>query len=348
MSDVAVEQTPAESSAATEQQTLEIPKGGQEYAEWRMKGTTQQSKEASTPSSEKADSEPASRERKARSNADSRLTELLNDMREAGISPSELKSFKQTYQRVHVQQQEAQPQKQQQPQATPEKTEQPAADAKNAPPKRPRLDEWTGTMGEYEEAVDKYYDQLTDYKLNNLKLEEQQRENKKQLDVKIAEANTRYGDGAESTIKSTATSLFTADIHPAVKQLVDQSPVVVDLCYVLGTKDGELQSLIEQARTNPTDAIRRVVLLEQLVKEELGKSPAPASSRGEDGKFRAAEVEASPIPEKKPSKAPAPPAEVSGRGSTPSDPQQHAIKTNDFAAFRAAGNRREIDRKKGR
>ena len=340
MSDVAVEQTPAESSAA-EPTTLEVPKGGQEYAEWRMTGKTQQSKEESTPSSDRADSEPATKERKARSNADSRLQELLNDMRDAGISPAELKTFKQNYAKV---QQQAQPQEQQ-PKATTEHTEKPAAD-KDKSPKRPRLDEWTGTMGEYEEAVDKYYDELTDYKLNNLKLEEQQREHKKQLDAKIADANTRYGDTAESTIKSTATSLFTADIHPAVKQLVDQSPVVVDLCYVLGTRDGELQSLIEQAKNNPTEAIRRVVLLEQLVKEELGKSPAP--DRGEDGKFRAAEPAAETVPVKKPSKAPAPPAEVSGRGTTPSDPQQHAIKQNDFAAFRAAGNRRDIDRKKGR
>jgi hypothetical protein len=341
MSDVAVEQTPAESSAA-EPTTLEVPKGGQEYAEWRMTGKTRQSKEASTPSSEKADSEPAKQERKARSNADSRLTELLNDMREAGISPAELKSFKQTYQKV----QQATPQEQQQPKATPEHTDKPAADATNKAPKRPRLDEWTGTMGEYEEAVDKFYDELTDYKLNHLKLEEQQREQRKQLVAKIADATTRYGDTAESTITFTANSLFTADIHPAVKQLVDQSPVVVDLCYVLGTRDGELQSLIEQGKSNPTEAIRRVVLLEQLVKEELGKSAPP--ERGDDGKFRAAEAEAETVPVKKASRAPAPPAEVSGRGTTPADPQQQAIKQNDFAAFRAAGNRREIERKKGR
>ena len=80
MSDVAVEQTPAESSAA-EPKTLEIPKGGQEYAEWRMKGTPQQSKEESTPSSEKPASEAGKQERKGRSNADSRLNELLNQLR---------------------------------------------------------------------------------------------------------------------------------------------------------------------------------------------------------------------------------------------------------------------------
>jgi hypothetical protein len=355
MSDVAVEQTPAESSAA-EPKTLEIPKGGQEYAEWRMKGTPQQSKEESTPSSEKPASEAGKQERKGRSNADSRLNELLNDIREAGISPAELKSFKQNYQKVQAQ---AQPQEQkQQPQATTEKTEKPAAAERNEPqpPKRPRLDDWTGTMGEYEAAMDAYFNELYDYR--DAAREQKQREKAAAASMaeKMQDANTRYGESAVPTISSTARAIAGDQaIHPSVKSIIDQSPVMVDLLFTMGSDQQAFTDLIELARTDPGAAIRKVVVMEQLVEKELKGSKVAAQeagpagpSRSEDGKFKAAESEAPPIPEKKPSRAPAPPAEVSGRGTTPADPQQQAIKTSDFAAFRAAGNRRDIDRKKGR
>jgi hypothetical protein len=67
--------------------------------------------------------------------------------------------------------------------------------------------------------------------------------------------------------------------------------------------------------------------------------------RGEDGKFKPA---AKPAPETKVSKAPTPPKEVSGRGTTPTDEVEAAAKNNDFTAFRNAQNRRDFERRKGR
>jgi hypothetical protein len=91
--------------------------------------------------------------------------------------------------------------------------------------------------------------------------------------------------------------------------------------------------------------------MEHLVSEELAKTPG--ASAGEkagtagtpvrdpaSGKF-------APPPASKVTKAPPPPIETSGRGSTPPDPVESAATAKDFGRFRNEANRRDLARMRG-
>ena len=84
---------------------------------------------------------------------------------------------------------------------------------------------------------------------------------------------------------TTATAVFEDSRIPGVvKSLVNDSPVLVDLLYVLGSKAEDLEDFISTAHSNPSAAVRKLVLIEKLVMEELAKgAPDAETERGEDG-----------------------------------------------------------------
>jgi len=347
MSDAA-HQAPAESSTATA--VLEVPTDSKEYGEWRVTGKLPERKAAppaksepkpeapAASTSEKAApaSEAGNRQERKRSNAETRLNELLDDLKRAGLSPAELKTF----------QREA---KQVQPQAaTTETTAKPAG-----PPPKPKLEDYK-TIDGYESARDAYYENLADYKarqrLAEFQQQQKQAEAAKALNEKVQSARQRYGAEADTHIQSAAQAIFSdKDIPVAVKALTDQSPVLVDLMYVIGSKPEDLAELVSLAKSDPGAAIRKIVLLESLVKEELAKARKPEASESGGAQRDASGKFVSDAPEKKTSsKAPEPPKEVSGRGATPPDEIDSAVKSSDFATFRAAANRRDLERRRGR
>jgi hypothetical protein len=366
-----VNNTPVESSpAANEAPTsFELPKSsGPEYVEWRKTGKLPEKpkqeppkKEAPAASKESSDegtqasgeapaSEPGNQqqERKPKSNAETRLNELLNDLRRAGLSPAELKTFKREAQQAA---------KTEQPQAPPEKTEQPAATDDG--PKEPNPEDFK-TWDEYQAALRKYSKELTQHEVKKAieadraqrRMEEAQRE----MQSKLTSAKQRYGDEAEGTIRSSAQEIMgDQNIPAAVKQMLNESPVLMDVLYVMGSKAEEFGEFLESARSNPSQAIRKLVLVEKLVQEELaGKTtaaPAHAESgdggqpqRDASGKF----VKGEAPPAKQVTKAPPPPREASGRAAAPADEVEGAAKDGDFARYRAAANRRDLARRQGR
>lgn len=353
----AAESSPAEAFA--------VPSDPTEYAEWRQTGKLPEkkppasAKEAPKESSETVPaSEPGKKKQEPkRSAAQERLDEILADLKTAGLSPAELKTFKRELK------QEPKPDATQ-PAPTPEKTSKPAETGR---PQRPKADDPKfKTIEEYEQALDQYHEDLADFKAEQkvaqLRQEDQQRQAKAEMDAKVAAARQRYGEAAGENIKTAASAIFAdKEIPGAVKALVDQSPVIADLMYVLGSKSSDLSELVALAKSDPGKAIRKIVLLEQLVTEEL-KTPAGAKDqpkgevegekaapgRDASGKFTA------PAPEKKNSEAPPPPAEVSGRGTTPQDEGAQALKDHEsgdgeaFRRYREAANRRDIERRRGR
>lgn len=340
-------QTPvAESSPA-----FQIPTERAAYDKWRATGEIPESQPAeSTPAKEtSAEGEqpegkgaPASeagkqKQEPKRSTAETRLNELLADLKTAGLSPAELK----TYRREAPQQQKTeQPAK-----AAPEQTEKPVS--KLEAPTKPDPKDFEGkSWQEYEAAKDKYNEEMAEYKAN-ARLEKYVSDQKqeaaaKELQAKVDDATKRYGKDATTTINETATAIFTdAKVPEQVKSLLSDSPVLVDLLYVLGSKPEDLSDFLGSARSSAGAAIRKIVLVERLVMDELakGSSGTEATGRGEDGKFKA--------PEKKTTEAPPPPKEVGGRGGSPPDEVEDAVKRNDFTAFHEAENRRELARRKG-
>lgn len=290
-------------------------------------GETESASEAATDTKQDKRSEP-----KIRSTADSRLRELLDDLKRAGLSPAELKSFKR-----EAQKSEAEPPKSEQ---TVKPASVPKAPTYEDQHPKPKLEDF--------DSIEAHTEALTDWKLDKREFERTQREaaeaQSKAIREKLADANTRYGEGADASIRGAAKSIAeSADVHPAVKSVLTDSPLLADVLFTLNSKAGELASFIELAKTNPNAAIRKAVLLEHLISQELSKGASDGETeRDESGKFVAQK------PAKKVTEAPPPPREASGRNAAPPDDVTAASKTLDFAAYRAAQNRRDLARSQGR
>jgi hypothetical protein len=139
-------------------------------------------------------------------------------------------------------------------------------------------------------------------------------------------------------IRGAATSLFgDQSIHPAVRDIVNGSPVIEHLLYVMGSDQDELEQFRQTARSNPGEALRRIVVLEQFVKDELHKQSNGASGRDESGRFTPAKKELPP-----------PAREVSGRASLPPNEADAAFNRGDVRSYMNAKNREQIAARKGR
>jgi hypothetical protein len=336
----------------------EVPRANTpEYQEWRKTGKTEAPvaepktpKADPAPAKESSETDPASetgtekQEQRKRSNAETRLKEILDDLKTAGYSPAELKTLRREAREA------AKPAETKAAEKPAEKTETSPADPKA--PVKPKIEDFE-SYEKFEEAKDKYYEDLTDYRVE---LKERERETKarqaeqqKEVNSKLAEAKARYGDDAEKTIAESAKAVFNDKSVPsAVKALINDSDVMVDVLFTLGS---ELDEFVALAKSDPGKAIRKLVIMEGLVSQELGKSAATseAVSRDESGKFVSSkETSKEPPPAKKTTQAPPPPREASGRSGPPADEVETAAKVGDFATFRAAQNRRDIAARQGK
>ena len=326
--------------------TIEVPQQEEARAEWLKTGHLPETKPKADPAPAKESSAEGDKpegksapapeagnkqEQPKRSNADTRLTALLDDLREAGLTPAQLKTFRQDYKRN-----EAAPQT-----AAPEHTAKPA----NGAPTKPDPKDFEGkSWAEYEAAKDEYSEKLAEYKANQaverFRDAQRQESETREMQGKLADASKRYGDAAEATIRETSVTVFNdAKIPVVVKQMVNDSPVLVDLLYALGSDESGLADFIASAQQRPGEAIRKLVLVEKLVLEELAGQTGK-TERGEDGKFQP--------PEKKTTSAPPPPKEVSGRGGPAPDPVEDALKTGDARAAIDQMTREQLRRKQGK
>jgi hypothetical protein len=234
---------------------------------------------------------------KLRDNAATRLNELLEDLRKAGLTPAELKTYKRELKEAEK--------VVEQPKAAPEKTENPT---ELKPPTKPKSDDFK-TYEEYEDARDKYFEEMADYKaakkFQEFQVEQARNAAYQSVQNKLNEAKARYVDdpSAVETISATSRTLVSDQQIPlAVKSIIDQSEVWPDIVYTLGSKPEELQAFIKLGKENPDAAIRKAVLIEHLITQELSKGGKPETkseaktdvTRDESGKFqKAAEKEAS-------------------------------------------------------
>jgi hypothetical protein len=352
----------AESSPA-----IEIPRDAAAYAEWRKTGKlpeasargSQEEAQSSDPAEgeePKGKTAPASEtgnKTQEKNKSQARLNELLADLRDAGLSPAELKKFKDNYQRKGQATETVAAQK------PPEQTAKPA---ELKAPVKPKPEDFK-TLDEYEAAKDKYTEELADYRADvkiqqyreGLAKEAQQRA----FNEKMEGAIKRYGTESGEVISRTSRAFFDANqnpiVSPAVIAIINDSPVWTDLLYTLGSGN-ELDSFIQLAKSNPGEAIRKAVLMEQLVKAELakggkGKEPAAEVHNTDDGEEETPTRDASGkfqkrTPENKESNAPPPPREVSGRGTPPPDEVERAVKNNDFASYARKKNAEEMQRRR--
>lgn len=351
----------AESSPA--EQTFEVPSDPAANLEWRKTGNVPEAKpkEDSTPSTKASaaaskdgavETAPASatgtqQEKPKNDSAETRLTQILADLKKAGLSPAELKTFKREAAAAAAEP----PAK-----AAPEQTAKPQGLEKPVKPTQadkngdgtPKYDSWE----KLEAARDEYFEKLSAFNVATAVAEDRAaRAAEAQQNVlkqKVTEAKARYGEDAMTAInKATAALDGDANLNPVIRAMCDDSKVLVDVMYVLGSKPEDLAEFVEMAKAQPGLAVRKFALLEHLVQEELAKGSTAATAaagtqRGEDGKFVSEKTPAT----KKPA-APPPPDELNSRGSAPTDALDAATRDNNARAFIDEENRRDIAKRRG-
>lgn len=334
----------AESSPAP----LEVPRDPAAYAEWRHTGkipdppakeeTSAQGHEKPAGKAAPASEAGKNQQEKAkpRDTAATRLAELLEDIKNTGMTPAELKTFRK---------QAAAAEPAPKPQA-PEKTVNPAEDLKE--PEAPDASKFA-TYEDLDAAQKKYVKDYATWAAKKAVQDDRQAQAqervKESVGKKMEEARTRYGDEGVSTISGAARALST-DANPAVVGIINDSEVWPDLCFTLGGKAEELAEFVHLSKTNPSAAIRKVVLMEQLITAELAKGGKAAEATETDGTARDHSGKFAKPAGKKESDTPPPPHEVSGRGTAPGDEVQKAVAANDFRTFMGAQNRRDLTSRK--
>jgi hypothetical protein len=329
-----------------------VPKNPNDYAKWRLtgkmpdppngsaaEGVTSENSELDSNGSDEngALASEARNENKAkgkvRSTAASRLEEVLGILKDEDLTPAKLKALKAEVIELRAKIQSVS----QNPVQTAETTEKPPEK-----PKRPKYIDFDGDEQAYEQAMEAYEENLTSYKaqeaIEKFKKSELDKAERAELTAKMNEARSRYGDEAQGIITNTVALIVDdARIPIGVKTIINQSPVLTDLMYVMGQDPTDLDDFIKDARSDPGRAVRRVVLLERLVQEELKKRSNATTIV----------TEGAENPKPKSKMQIEPPEEVGGnKGSLP-DPVQSAANSNDFARFRREANTRDLARMRG-
>lgn len=344
----------APSAAQTQAESSPAPVNHQEVlnnltpdqrVEWRKTGNIPEPSKADSatakPSDAEADgasvkAEPQERAPK-RDNAETRLKELLADLKNAGLSPAELKTFKREAQRVETKAE---------PSPAPQKVE---AKPKREAPKEPDISDkkYEGDDGWklYDRDLKQYARDVAEHTkaeaIEQFKRESQEEYQRQKLGQELAQGRSKYKDFDQITTP-VIQSLQQEGMSKEVIEVVGRSPVFVDLLYVIGEKEADRDEFLQLAKSDPWAAVRKAVIMENLITEELAKQrdgKAETKPRDDSGKFL-------PTPEKKVTGAPAPVSEVGGRAAAPGDAVQESIQKRDFSKYRAEMNRREMTARK--
>jgi hypothetical protein len=194
-------------------------------------------------------------------------------------------------------------------------------------------------------TLEEYFEALSEWKaaeaLRKYRAEEAAARQQRHLQEQLDQGRSRYPD-LDDVISPVAQKIYADQkLDPMLKHMIDASPVMVDLLYVMGSKPDDFEQFVRTAERDPAAAIRQVVVLERLVMEELGANTDGAPQvRDSSGKF------ARPA-EKKITTAPPVPREVAGKGTPPPDDIVRAVEEGDFRAYMNAANARELKRRKG-
>lgn len=334
---------------ASSASTLEMPRSGsQEYAEWRMTGELPESKpkiadaaSADAPKVEKSAVEetenagepeaPRKQEHKSRS-AEQRIKQLVAENKRIQAELAEARQPRESRQADPA------PAKHQ-PQNYQEwrKAFQPSTWINDYAKANPE--------SSYEDATAAMADYLGDVR-DQFKASESQRSKMvSEMEQKVNDARARYGEHFDEVLRPTVDRIVQdPGIAPAVKGMVNDSEVVADLIFTIGSDPKTLSDFIQLSKTNPGKALRYIAAVEAGIEAELEKTAS--------GQSQTAKQESAPV-KRKPESAPEPPLEVGNRGNTGRDEADRAfdaIAKGDQNATRAwlnAENAKALRRRKG-
>jgi len=336
---------------SAEQPSLEIPRSGTpEYADWRITGKLPEKKSEPKPAetasadaakeqtTEPAGAEPAKQqETRRKPDAEHRIKQLTDELKQVRTELDEVRRPKPT-------QAEPSPARPQVEQPTRPK---PTLETKN--------DDGILKYGTYEDYIEDLADWKAEQRWVANQREQAARQQAAQLQSKVDDARARYGDQFDGVLAPTVnriqskadaatglTSYGDQPVSTAVKAMLNDSDVLPDLIFTLGSDAEGLASFLKMA---PGKQIRYIAALEAGIQAELSK---PA--RQPDGKF-AAQTE--PPAKRGPESAPEPPIEIGHRGGGSMDESQRALQAaergdvNAFRSWKQAEDRKALARRRG-
>src|SRR6202795_1088447 len=303
------EQSTVAAASSPAAETIELPRSGtSEYAEWRMTGEIPEKPQpkpaapatADTdkgPTSDAGESEtPRQQEHTSKGkNAESRIKELIAENKRLKAAQAEAPRSQ-----AQPVQQQPQPQQYTRPKPTAEDKGQ------DGKPK----------YTTYEDFVEELADWKAEQRMAAQQWQQASQNQQRELNTKVEDARTRY-ENFDEVLQPTLTAIVSdQSVSPSVKAMLNDSEVLPDLIFTIGSDAKELQAFLKMARNEPGKALRYVAHVESLIQEELAQSSSSAARNG-NGQF----VKPTPTaPVKRgPESAPDPPLEVGSRGAGPMD-----------------------------
>ncbi len=324
----------------------EIPRSGTpEYAEWRMTGELPEKKQPETAETAAADLSKATNSDESGDSAPTKTQEKPGKRR-----PDVEARFKQYTDRIDKLERDLEEARR------PKSTQAESSTARPAPPQN--YQEWrkafkpsqwiedyakANPAATYEDSTAAMYDHLGDVR-DQFHSFEQQRQI---LAAKVNEARSRYGDSFDEVVKPTATVIQNDQAIPfVVKAMLDESEVMPDVVYTIGSDKKTLNDFIALAKSQPGKALRYLAVVEHGIIEELAKG------RNDKGQFMPKSEPSAPV-KRGPESAPEPPLEVGNRGSGTMDESERAFKaiergdTKATRDFLRSENAKDLRRRRG-
>lgn len=229
--------------------------------------------------------------------------------------------------------------KTQKAESSPAKVEQPIQQPQFTRPK-PTADDKNKDGSPKFQTYEDFVEDLADWKAEQRwaaqQREQAQQAQARELNAKVAEARSRYENFDEILQPTIDAIVGDTDVAGVVKQMLNDSDILPDLIFTIGSSKEELASFVKMAKENPGKALRYIALTESLINEELeGKAKPKGGDKPKE------------TPAKPQTAAPKPPSEVGGRAASLGDALESAAKAGDFRNFKAEANRRYLAKLKG-
>jgi hypothetical protein len=337
-----------ETQAAPSPATVELPASGSaEYAEWRATGNLPEK-----PKTTETASVDPSKETKADDAGPSAATntqEQPKTKRRPDVE-ARFKQYSDRIDRLERELQEARAPKETKAESSPAK---PATYQEWRESFKPT--EWTNQYiaqnkdATWEDAQAALADHMADRREEFRATEQQIAQQRQTVGKKLSEARQRYQD-FDSVTSPFVKEMLKPDISREVFGVMNDSPVLADLLYVIGGDEASKNDFLEACRSNPSKALRVALLMEQDIVKELGKGKTSAV-RDDKGQFTP-EVKAAPA-KKGPEAAPNPPIEIHHRGGGEMDESERALSqiergdSNAFRDWKRAEDRKAMARRRG-
>jgi len=205
----------------------------------------------------------------------------------------------------------------------------------------------------YEDATAAMADHLGDVRDQFRAIEQQRSSQHKELNDKVGAARERYGDKFDEVLAPTVTKIMSdAGVNPNVKAMLNDSDVLPDLVFTIGSDQATLDKFMKLSKENPGQALRYIAKVELDIQSELakGKETTEVPRDAATGKFtKPAEIPAKRGPES----APEPPIEIGSRGTGTLDDSERALKDMElgdpkaFRRYMEAENARDLRKRRG-